>query len=140
MDMRTYTRTLISSLVPVVVVVVVTIGERHDIDETNHAAYCCTRYAAYAQQTSAGQQTLSLLLFPPLFLLLTFRISRLPVQSKASIGPFARPLLLKSLLCGMIKCSGSYVFTPCHTKRSAMQARVSAKCRLIRSAWGLMSS
>ncbi|KAL7941813.1 hypothetical protein V8C42DRAFT_333786 [Trichoderma barbatum] len=33
---------------------------------------------------------------------------------------------------GMIKCSGSYVFTP----DGAMRAWVSANCRLIRSAWG----
>ncbi|KAL7956700.1 hypothetical protein V8C34DRAFT_287915, partial [Trichoderma compactum] len=44
----------------------------------------------------------------------------------ASIGPFA------PLHRGMIKCSGSYVFTP----GGAMRAWVSANGRLVRSARG----
>ncbi|KAL7915430.1 hypothetical protein GGI35DRAFT_181937 [Trichoderma velutinum] len=66
--------------------------------------WCCL----YAQQRPAGH---SVPFMPPL---------------PASIGPFA------PFHRGMIKCSGSYVFTP----DGAMRAWVSANGRLIRSAWG----
>jgi hypothetical protein len=63
---------------------VVTIGWRHDIAETNHAAHCCTRYAAYARQNSklSPLYGVTVLLFTPLFRLSQLKALFLYLSSK----------------------------------------------------------